>query len=92
MPGEIVRHAVGWLEESPGVKSSTRLFAAILLGMAGVLVATVVGYVWFCITRTPPIVLSGPVIGSLAACLTAIVGQGAVAISKRYKGGSDDET
>lgn len=88
-PVLVTQRVVGWLEEAPGVKSSTRLFAAILLVYTGILLVTIIGYVWFCVTRTPPIPLNGAVITGFAACLTAIVGQGAVAIMKRNTGEDD---
>jgi hypothetical protein len=82
---EAAEKAVGWLEEAPGVKSSTRLFAAILIG-AGVAVSlTGCGYVAFCLggTHAP----DSSVLMGFAAMITALVGSGAVAIINRTKCG-----
>ena len=76
-PGAVVTKVCGFLEESPGVKSSTRLFAAILLALAAVVVALIVWYVMH--TKVP----DASVIGGLAGVLGALVVQGVVAIMRR---------
>lgn len=90
-PSALTRRVVGFLEEAPGVRSSTRLFGAILLALAAVLVAVIVWYVWWCATRTPIRDPSSTVIGALVGGLTAVVAQGVVAISKRTKTGAPDD-
>ena len=67
---------IGFLEESEGVKSSTRLFAAVLLVLTAVVTATMCVYV----LRKDP---SAAVITALVGALGALVAQGAVAIVKR---------
>jgi len=74
---EAASRACGWLEEAPGVKSSTRLFAAILLALAAAIVGLIV---WYVMTHPAP---DAGVVGALAGVLTALVLQGAVAITRR---------
>lgn len=71
----------GFLEESPGVWSSTRLFAAVLLALAAIVVGLVV---WYVVSVRPTV---ANVIYALSAVLGALVIQGVVAIMKR--GGGD---
>ena len=69
--------SVGFFEEAPGVKSSTRIFAAILIAC----VVAVVTVTCIYILHTP----EAAVIGAIAAVLGALVYNGAVAISKRTR-------
>lgn len=71
----------GFFEESPGVRSMTRLAIFALLLLAASLVGTTVAYV---LRGTP----DAAVIAALTGALTAVVGGGAVAIIKRN--GSED--
>ena len=71
-----------FLEESPGVNSSTRLIALTLTGYAGVVVWAVV---WYLHHADRP---EAAVIGALAVVLGALVLNGIVAIVKR-NGGTD---
>lgn len=74
---------VGFLEQSPGNKSSTRLIAVWLTGLATVLVGTIVFYVVYSLTRKPALPLDQYIILALVAGLTAVVLNGAVAIINR---------
>jgi hypothetical protein len=67
----------GFLEESPGVKSMTRLAIAWLLGLATVIVGLVVFYV----LKVRPI--DAAVLGGLAVLLGGVVWHGAVAVKSR---------
>jgi uncharacterized BrkB/YihY/UPF0761 family membrane protein len=80
-----VRTFCGFLEESPGVRSSTRLFAAILLALAAVVVGVIAWYVIYPTVRNHAV--DSSVVGTLAGVLGALVLQGVVAIMKR--GGGD---
>jgi hypothetical protein len=73
--------AVGFFEEAPGVKSSSRLFAAILLALAA---AVVIGMDWYTWYQTVHGKAVDPlVIGAFVGALCPLVYQGAVAITKR---------
>ena len=72
----------GFLEESPGVKSSTRLFALILVLDTTALVGATC---WYFVKGTAP---SAEVIGAVAALTGALVLNGVVAIVKRGGGES----
>lgn len=82
----VVQRVCGWLEESPGVKSSTRLLAFLLFGCAAALATALVWYVWFQVTRTPARQPDAGVIAAMVGGLTAFVSQGAVAIIRRGSG------
>ena len=69
---------IGFLEEAEGVKSSTRLFAAVLLALTTLVVATICVYVLKLGKDA-----SAAVVGALVGAVTALVAQGAVAIVKR---------
>lgn len=75
--------SVGFFEESEGVKSSSRLFAAILLFLTGVVTFTICAYVLQLGKDA-----SAAVIGALVGVVTALGAQGAVAIAKRNDGGN----
>lgn len=71
----------GFLEEAPGVKSSTRLFALILLVDTSALVGATCYYL---VKRTP----DAAVIAAVATIAGALIAQGVVAIVKRGGGES----
>ena len=78
---EVGPKVVGFLEEAPGVKSSTRLFSLFLLALAFAFTGAIIWYVWFStMRRRAP---DAGVIGGLVAGLTAVVAQGVVAIVNR---------
>ena len=72
---------VGFLEEAPGVKSSSRLFALILLMLAACIVLGMDWYTWY---RTVHDKAVDPlVVGACVGALCPLVYQGAVAITRR---------
>jgi hypothetical protein len=77
---------VGFLDESEGVRSSTRLFGLILLALTAVLVATIPLYV--VLAFRCKVEISALVIGAIVGGIAPLVVQGLVAIAKRN--GSDD--
>ena len=88
-PNAVAHALVGFLEEAPGVKSSTRLFAAVCIGLAGALAAVIGWYVWFTTSRVPPRTPDATVIAALVTGIGAFVAQGAVAIIRRTKVGDE---
>jgi hypothetical protein len=70
-------HAVGFLEESAGVRSATRLIMVGLLGLAGCVTLSLCAYVLF--VPSP----SAGIAATLAGALATLVIHGAVAVSKR---------
>jgi hypothetical protein len=85
-PAALVRKACGFLEESPGVKSSTRLLALICVGCATALTIGLLWYVWYCTTLTPARVPDSGTLNAIVLGIGAFVAQGAVAITKRGNG------
>lgn len=79
----IAKSAVGFFEEAPGVKSSTRLIGICCLGLA----ATITGVMdWYVIRQTLHEKLIDPnVLLALVAGIAGFVANGAVAIAKRTK-------
>lgn len=76
----------GFLEESPGVRSMTRLTILVLLLLTGAIVGVTC---WYVVKGTPK--GSAPdaaVLGALAGIIGALVLNGVVAIVKRH--GGDD--
>lgn len=83
-PELLVRKVCGFLEESPGVRSSTRLLAFLCFACAALLTLGMLGYIFYCVThKMQP---DANVISSIVLGLTAFVSQGAVAIFKRGSG------
>lgn len=70
-------HSVGFLEESAGVSSATRLIMVGLLGLAGCVTLTLCAYVL--ISSAP----SAGIAATLAGALATLVIHGAVAVAKR---------
>lgn len=68
---------IGFLEETKGVRSMTRLTIGWLMVLASAVVATACRYVW--LSKTP----SAEVIAALCALLTPIVVKGAIAVINR---------
>lgn len=75
---------IGFLEESEGVRSMTRLTIAVLLTLTSIVVGVLCWYVLHAQT------LSAAVIGALAGVVSALVLNGAVAIINR-NGPSNDK-
>lgn len=75
----------GFLEESPGVRSMSRLAIGACLVLAGAVVALLWCYVWW--TRAAA---SAGVIAAIVAALTALVLNGAVALAKRNGGDTNN--
>lgn len=73
----------GYLEEAPGVKSSTRLLAFLLMACV---VAVIVFIGVYVLGRPKP---EAAVVASLAGVVTALVAQGIVAIFNRTRCGGD---
>lgn len=71
--------AVGFLEESAGVRSSTRLLGAVLAALAALVTVSIVVYV-FKFGKDA----SAEVVAAMTGALTALVAQGCVAIAKRH--------
>lgn len=82
--GAVTTKLVGWLEESPGVKSSSRLFAAILLGAAVLVVLVALWYVIYFALRK--VAIDSNVLLGFAAIVSALVAQGCVLMVKRGNG------
>lgn len=79
-PQDATNRAVGFLEQAPGVRSSTRLFGLILVVLSALVTLTTCYYV----LRVPN--ASAGVVGALAGILGALVANGVVAIMKRDVG------
>jgi hypothetical protein len=71
----------GFLEESPGVRSMSRLTIGWLLGLASAVVFALVFYVVFALTHKLDV--SAAVISALAVPLGALVWHGVVALKNR---------
>lgn len=79
-PRDVTRSAVGFFEETPGVRSSSRLLAMLLwILTAGVAVCACI----YLLKAKPP---DGGVLGAMAGIITALGGWGAVAQVKRGNG------
>ncbi len=80
--GAITARVVGFLEEQPGVKSSTRLLALIFAILAAVVVVVLMGgyTLWQLIHGKP---VDPLVITAFIGALCPLVYQGAVAITRR---------
>lgn len=70
---------IGFLEESAGVRSMTRLAIAVLLVLTAAVVAATC---WYVVKGTP----NAAVLGALAGVIGALVVNGIVAIAKRSGG------
>lgn len=76
-PQDVTRRAVGFFEESPGVRSSSRLLAALLFGLtAGVTTCACV----YLLKAKPP---DAQVLLAIGAIITALGGWGALVQVKR---------
>lgn len=75
---------IGFLDESEGVRSMTRLTMAWLLGLTSLVVGVALLYV----IRTPH--PDAEVLGGFAAILTALVWHGVVAV--KYRNPPDDKS
>ena len=73
---------VGYLEESAGVKSSTRALAVGFYGLTALTVLVMIGYVGVClfVMGQQP---TGPVLYGFGAVITALGGSGAYTQGKR---------
>lgn len=76
---EVEHEVVGFLEESAGVRSSSRLAVFIVVGFIGAVIVCSCIY----ILRPEP---SASVIGSIAGIVTALGGLGALVHAKRGEG------
>jgi hypothetical protein len=86
----VIKKAVGFLEEAPGVKSSTRLIAVSCIACAASLTVVLDWYIVYCTTRTPMHIPSSDLINSCVLLVTAFVANGAVAIVRRTQVNSGD--
>jgi hypothetical protein len=82
--GAIVRKVTGYLEESPGVKSSTRLIGVGLLALTAITVVVNAWYVVYSVLHK--IAPDAAFEGAIAVFAGATCYQGCVAISKRGDG------
>ena len=87
--GAIVKKAVGFLEEAPGIKSSTRLIAILCLALAATITGVVDWYVIYQTIHAKP--MDSSVLLALGGAIAAFVAQGAVAITKRNPTGCDND-
>jgi hypothetical protein len=82
--GVVVRKWCGFLDESPGVRSSTRLIAIACMACAVILALATVVYIFYSLAHhMQP---SPDLINALTLMVTAFVANGAVAIVRRGNG------